>query len=135
MRASNHFGVVFNTSYLPLENGDWKTRTGTLGVGLSYYFQGDALRRWYVEAVGEANFSSWRHEPSGKVASVVVGATAVAVGGYRFIWSSGPVLDLAAGVVVLHLASGHVATVDGPVSSGQYNGVYPAAKLGVGWAF
>jgi hypothetical protein len=134
-RVSNHLGVLFNASNLSLENGDWKTNTGTLGAGLSYYFQGEALRRWYVEAVGEANLSSWRHEPSGKVAPILVGYTGIAVAGYRFIWGCGLVLDLAAGVVVLHLPSARVATVDGFVSSEALTRVYPAAKLNVGWAF
>jgi len=73
VRVSNAFGVVFNTSYLSLANDGWKTKTGTVGAGVNYYLLGSALRRWYLEAIGELVFSSWRHEPSGKVAPIVLG--------------------------------------------------------------
>lgn len=140
VRASDRFSVLINSSYLPVENHDWKAKAGTLGVGTSYYFQGESLRRWYVEGVGEANLAWWRHEPSGKVASMSVGYTGVAVVGYRFIWNSGAVLDAAVGVVGLHLPSVQVKDTDGTgssytVSSDPVNKVYPAAKLNVGWAF
>ncbi len=135
VRVSSHFGVLFNTSYLAFPNGDWKSRTGTFGVGLTYHFGGEALRGWYVEGVGEANLSSWRNEPSGQVAPLGVGWTGILVGGYRFVWNSGFVLDLAAGLVVLHLSSARVTTAEGVVASDALTRVYPAAKLGVGWAF
>jgi hypothetical protein len=135
VRLSDHFGLLINGSYLLLDNDDWSTRTGTFGVGLSYYFEGESPRRWYVEAVGEANLSSWRHGPSGEVAPLGLGYTGVAVGGYRFIWDWGAVVDLAAGIVVLHLAGARVTTADGVVSSQALTNVYPAAKANIGWAF
>ncbi len=135
VRLSDHFGLLVNTSYLSLDNDSWKARTGTLGAGLSYYFEGEALRRWYVEAVGEVSLSSWRHEPSGEVAPVGLGSTGIAVAGYRFIGDCGAVLDLAAGVVVLHLPGTHVTTDDGVISASALTNVYPAAKASVGWAF
>ena len=64
-RASSHFALVINASYLRLDNQDWKTKTGTVGAGACYFFGGDALRRWYVEGIGEAWLSSWRYERSG----------------------------------------------------------------------
>jgi hypothetical protein len=135
VRASNKIGVLINASYLTLENNDWKTKTGTVGAGVTYHLQGDALRRWYVEADGELWFSSWRHEPSGEVSSVVLGLGAIAVVGYRVVWELGPVLDLGVGVVGVHLPSARVATSAGPISSDAFTRVYPAVKVNVGWAF
>jgi len=135
VRVSNHFALLFNTSYLTLDNESWESDTGTLGLGLSYYFQGDALRRWYVQAIGEVMLSSWRHEPSGAVAPVTLGVTGVAIAGYRFICSAGPVLDLGAGAVVLHSPSARAEAGDEVVASQALTRVYPAAKLSVGWAF
>jgi hypothetical protein len=135
VRVSSHFSVLINTSYLGLKDHDWRARAGTLGAGLTYYFQGQAPRRWYVEAVGEVSLASFRYEPSGEVAPAVFGYNGVAVAGYRFIWDAGPVLDLAAGVVVLHFPSAHVSTPSGELASEAITNVYPAAKASVGWAF
>ena len=132
--VSNALGLVFNTSYLSLANGDWKARAGTVGAGVDY-FLGSALRRWYVEAIGELMVSSWRHEPSGEVAPIVLGYTGIAVIGYKFVWDRGPVLDLGAGVVALHFPSARVDPVGGAVSSQPFTRLYPAAKINVGWAF
>jgi hypothetical protein len=80
-------------------------------------------------------FSPWRHEPSGEVSSIVLGVGGNALVGYRFVWDLGPVLDLGAGVVAIHLPSASVATAAGPISSDPFTRVYPAAKVNVGWAF
>lgn len=103
------------------------------GFGLASFFCVRQLGSF--EALDEANLSSWRHEPSGKIAPILVGYTGIAVAGYRFICSCGLVLDLAADVVVLHLPSARVATVDGFVSSEALTRVYPTAELNVGWTF
>jgi len=133
--VSNALGLVFNTSYLSLANGDWKTRAGTVGAGVNYYFLGSALRRWYVEAIGELVVSSWRHEPSGEVAPIGLGYIGIALVGYKFVWDRGPVLDLGAGVVALHFRSAQVDLAGGAVSSAPFTTLYPAVKLNVGWAF
>lgn len=135
IRASNSVGLVVNTSYLTYENHDWKTKTGTVGAGVNYFFQHDALRRWYVEAIGELMFSSWRHEPSKQVAPVALGYTGLAFVGYMFVWSRGPVLDLGAGVVAFHLPSAHITSSAGSLSSEAFTKLYPSVKINVGWAF
>ncbi|HEX6277478.1 MAG TPA: hypothetical protein VFZ53_30755 [Polyangiaceae bacterium] len=136
LRASNTVAVVLNTSYLVMENDDdWKAKSGTLGLGANYYFQGDALRRWYVEAVAEVWVTSQRHEPSGEVAPVGLGYAAIALLGYEFVWDSGPVLDLGAGVVAFHLPSAEVEVDGSAIASEALTRVYPAAKVNVGWAF
>lgn len=135
LRASSSFAVVLNTSYLTLANGDWKNRAGTLGAGAEYFFGGDALHGWYVEAIGELWLSSWRHEPSGQVAPVGLGSAGIALAGYQWTFDRGPVIDLGAGVVAFHLPGAHVASGDGPASSEPLTRVYPAAKVNVGWAF
>ena len=135
VRASNAFGVVLNASYLSLEKDDWRTKTGTVGAGVNYFFQRDALRRWYVEAIGELMFSSWRHEPSGQVAPIILGYSGIAGVGYLFVCDRGPVLDLGAGIVALHFPRALVAAGDGSVSSKAFTSVYPGVKINVGWAF
>ena len=135
VRASSSFAVILNTSYLTLENDDWKNRAGTIGAGAEYFFQGDALRRWYVEAIGEVWFASSRHEPSGKAASMGLGYAGIALVGYQFVFDRGPVVDLGAGVVAFHLPSARVDVMGSSVSSGPLTSVYPAAKVNVGWAF
>jgi hypothetical protein len=135
VRASSLFGVLLNTSYLSVENHDFRARSGTVGVGVDYYFQGHALRGWYVEAVGELWLASWRHEPSGEVAPVVPGYAGIALVGYQFVFDAGPVLDLGAGAVAFHVASADVEVSGASVSSGAVTKLYPAAKLNVGWAF
>jgi hypothetical protein len=135
VRASDAFGVLFNTSYLSLDKGDWNITAGTVGAGLSYHFQGDALRRWYVQAWGEAMFSFWRHDPSAEIASIVVGYSGEAIVGYRFVCELGPVLDLGAGVIFFRFPSARVETAEGPVSSEAFSRLYPAAKVNAGWAF
>ena len=135
LRASNRLGVLLNTSYFSIDNGDWRTHSGTLGAGLSYYFQGDALRAWYAEASSEFMLSRWRHFPSGNSAALVPGFTVGAVVGYRFVWQLGPVVDLAAGAVVMHFPSASVETESGPASLAAFTRLYPAIKLNVGWAF
>jgi len=134
-RASNHFALVVNASYLRLDNQDWKTKTGTVGAGVSYFFGGNALRRWYVEGIGEAWFSSWRYEPSGGLAPVKIGYAGLALAGYEFVFDAGPVLDLGAGLVVFHTPSAKVEFDGGTVTSKALTRAYPAAKLDVGWAF
>jgi hypothetical protein len=133
--ASNTFGLLFNTSYLSLSNGDWKTSTGTLGAGVNYYFLGSALRGWYVEAVGELMVSSWRHQPSREVAPIVLGYTGIAVLGYQLAWDCGFVLDVGAGLVALHFPSAQVELAGSAVASGALTRLYPAIKLNVGWGF
>ena len=133
--ASRSVAVVLNTSYLTLENDDWKDRAGTIGAGVDYFFQGDALRRWYVEAIGEVWFSSWRHEPSGGVAPLGLGYAGIALVGYQFVFDRGPVVDLGAGVVAFHLPSARVEVDGDYFSSEALTKLYPAAKINVGWAF
>lgn len=135
IRASESFALLVNSSYLTLEHDDWETKTGTVGAGLNYYFARSALRGWYVDAVAELMFSSWRHEPSSEVAPLVLGYTGIAGVGYQFVCDAGPVLDLAAGVVALHFPSAHIEQADGTLSSGAFTNVYPAVKVNVGWAF
>jgi hypothetical protein len=135
LRVSNPVALILNASYLVLEDYDWKTRSATVGAGAAYYFQGDALRRWYVEAIAELWFSSQRHEPSGEVAPVGLGYAGVAVAGYQFVWDAGPVLDLGAGAVAFHVPSAEVVVDGRPVASEALTRVYPAAKVNVGWAF
>jgi hypothetical protein len=134
VRASNALAALFNVSYLSLDNEDWTTNTGTVGAGVSYYCNGEALRGWYAEAGSELLLSSWRHQPSGKVAPIVPGFSVAAVLGYRFIWS-GPVLDLGAGAVVLHFPRAQVETATGTTPSDTLTKVYPVLKLNAGWAF
>lgn len=135
IRMSDSFALLVNTSYLALEHDDWETKTGTVGAGLNYFFARRALRGWYVDAVAELMFSSWRHEPSSEVAPIVLGYTGIAGVGYQFVCDAGPVLDLAAGVVALHFPSAHIEQADGTLSSGAFTNVYPAVKVNVGWAF
>lgn len=135
LRASSRLGVLMNASYFSIDNGDWSTHSGTLGAGLSYYLQGDALRRWYLEANSEFMLSRWRHSPSGNSASLVPGFTVGSVIGYRFVWELGPVVDLAAGAVLMHFPSASVETESGPASFAAFTRLYPAIKLNVGWAF
>jgi hypothetical protein len=134
-RAANHLALVFNASYLLLENQEWKARTATVGAGADYYFGDDALRGWYVEAIGELWLSSWRHEPSAERAPLVLGYAGIALAGYQFVFDAGPVLDLGAGVVAFHAPSARVGLDGGAVASDALTRVYPAAKLEVGWAF
>jgi hypothetical protein len=135
LRMSNTIGMVLIGSYLVLENEDWNAKSGTVGAGVDYYFQGDALRRWYVEAVAELWFTSQRHEPSGEVAPLGLGYAALAVIGYQFVCDWGPVLDLGAGAVLFHLPSAKVEVEGGSVASEAMTRVYPVAKVNLGWAF
>ena len=135
IRASRALGVLINTCLFPLDNGAFKTRTATVGAGLSYHWQGTALHRWYVEALSEALFSRWRHEPSGETAPIVLGVSGSALVGYRFLFDVGAVLDLGAGATVLHFPRAHVTTTAGPASSAAMTKYYPTLKLNVGWAF
>ena len=135
LRLSSRFVLLFNTSYLTLSSGDWKTKTGTVGGGVLYHWQGTAMRRWYLEASSELLLSSWRYEPSGDTASIQPGFSLASVIGYRFIWDIGFVLDLAAGVVVLHFPSVDIDAASGPAASHALTRFFPAAKLNVGWAF
>ena len=61
---------------------------------------------------------------------------AIGIAGYRYIWRSGPVLDVGAGAVAIHFPRARVELADGssPVSS-AFTNVYPALKVHVGWAF
>lgn len=135
VRASGSFAAIFNASYLTLENHDWTDRAGTVGAGVDYFFQGDALHRWYVEGIGEIWFSSWRHGSSGEVAPVGLGYAGIALVGYQLVLHHGPVVDLGAGAVAFHLPSVHVQSASGSVSSESLTKLYPAAKVDVGWAF
>ena len=135
LRATGKLALVLNASFLTLERDDWQTRTGTVGVGVDYFFQGHALRGWYVEGIGELWFSSWRHEPSNQRAPLVLGYAGVAVVGYQIVFDFGPVLDLGAGAVAFHTPPAHVELASGSVSSGALTQFYPAVKLDVGWAF
>lgn len=135
VRASDTVAVVLNTSYLSMSDDDWKTRAGTIGAGVDYYFGRTALRGWYLEAIGEGWLTSRRHEPSATVAPLGVGYAGIALVGYQFIFRRGPIVDLGAGVVAFHLPNRRVELADGPVSSGALTRVYPAAKINVGWAF
>jgi hypothetical protein len=133
IRASSSVALAVNASYLTLEHDAWKTKAGTVGAGVAYFFQGDALRRWYVEAIGEIWVASRRHEPSGGIAPLGVGYAAIALVGYQFVFEAGPVVDLGAGVVAFHLPSAHVEAAG--ASSEALTKIYPAAKVDVGWAF
>lgn len=139
VRVSESFGVLMNASYLSMENpedGRWTTRTGTVGFGLDYYFPHEALRRVYLEAIGEVLFSSWRYRSSDDVAPIVRGYSGIALAGYRFICKRGAMLDLGAGVVALHFPSAQLQLDGGDsLSSAAFTNVYPAVKLHVGWAF
>jgi len=133
VNAASAFGVLLNTSYLSLDEHDWKVRSGTAGIGLDYYFQGRALRRWYAEAVAEVWFCSWRHESPAAVAPVVLGYAGVALVGYQFVFDAGPVLDVGAGAVAFHVPSAQVGGSLAPPEA--ITKLYPAAKVNVGWAF
>ena len=134
-RLSGAVGGLVNVSRLSLENGDWTATGHTIGTGLGLYFNGDALRAWYVEAVGEVLLNTWRHEPSGKTADLGVGGTMYVMAGYRFIHELGPVLDVGVGAVGLRAPGAHVDTSAGPVSLDAKTSIYPAVKANVGWSF
>jgi hypothetical protein len=135
IRAPGGFAAVVNTSYLSISRGDWTTRAGTIGVGADYFFQGEALRRWYVEAIAELWLVSPRHAPSGAVAGFAPGYAGVALVGYQLVFDRGPMIDVGIGVVAFHLPGATVETASGSVSSQATTTVYPAGKLNVGWAF
>jgi hypothetical protein len=135
VRASRSWALVLNTSYLTMDNGAWKVRAGTVGAGVEYFFQGDALRRWYVEAIGELWLTSSRHAPSGETAPFGVGTAGIALVGYQLVFDRGPVIDLGVGVVAFHVPGARVELAGGPASSEALTAVYPAAKIIVGWAF
>lgn len=135
LRLSDRFSALVNGSRLTLDREDWSTQTNSVGAGLDYYFQGEALRKWYVEAQGELLISSWKHDPSGASASVAFGATGTALVCYRFVSDFGPVLDLGAGVVALRFPGARADTPNGPVTLNAFTHVYPALKVSVGWAF
>jgi hypothetical protein len=136
VRTSSTIALVFNASYLVLDNDDdWRTKSGTAGAGVEYFFQGDALRGFYLEAIAELWLSWQRHEPSGEVAPVELGYAGLAHAGYHFVWDAGPALDLGAGVVAFHLPSARVEVDGAPVTSEALTKIYPAAKVNVGWAF
>jgi hypothetical protein len=135
VRASDSFSVLVNTSYLSLDRDDWKVRAGTVGVGVDYFFGGDALRGWYAGTFAEAWFSSWRHEPSSQVAPIVLGYAAAALVGYQFVCDLGPVLDIGAGATVFHVPRAHVPVAGADVSSGVLTRIYPVAKVDLGWSF
>lgn len=138
-RASDSWGLLANTSYLSIENPKdraFRNYAGTVGAGVDYYLPLGAPRRVYLEAVGELVFASWHHRPSHQVAPWVVGFTAIALVGYRYVWQRGPVLDVGAGVLAMHFPSAHVELPSGgSTSSPAFTNVYPALKLNVGWAF
>jgi hypothetical protein len=135
IRASKNFAVAINASALSIEKGDWTTRAGTVGAGVDYFFQGDALRRWYVEAIGELWLASPRHGPSGSIAPFGMGYAGIALIGYQFVFDLGLVVDLGMGAVAFHLPAAAAETAGGSVSAQATTSVYPAAKLNVGWAF
>jgi hypothetical protein len=135
IRASKNFAASFIASYLSTEKDAWKSRAGTVGAGLDYFFQGDALRRWYVEAIGELWLVSPRHVPSGSVAPMGIGYAVLAVVGYQLVFDRGPMVDLGAGVVAFHLPGATVEAAGGSFSSQANTTVYPVAKISVGWAF
>jgi hypothetical protein len=139
LRASSSLGLLANCSYLSIDNPKddaWHAYAGTVGAGVDYYLPLGIPRRVYLEAVGEAVFASWHHQPSGRVAPVVTGYTAIGIVGYRYIWRSGPVLDLGAGAVLIHFPRARVELADGAsAASVAFTNVYPALKVHVGWAF
>lgn len=135
IRAPKNFAAVINASYLSIAKGDWTTRSGTVGAGVDYFFGGDTLRRWYVEAIGEVWFASPRHDPSGETAPLGIGYAALALVGYQFVFDVGLVVDLGVGGVAFHLPGASVQTAAGSASSQSTTTVYPAGKLNVGWAF
>lgn len=135
LRASDSVAVLLNASVLALTHDHWKTRAGTVGAGVDYYFRGTALGGWYVEAIAEAWLASTRHQPSGEVAPLGLGYAGIALVGYQWIFPRGPIVDLGLGVVAFHLRSAGVDLPDGPLSSGTLTRVYPAPKINVGWAF
>src|SRR6188768_1608511 len=119
-RLSGSWGLLASASYLSLENPKdqaWRTYAGTIAAGLDYYLPLGAPRRAYLEAVGEMVFSSWHHQPSGQVAPLVIGSTAIALVGYRYIWPRGPVLDVGVGVVAIHFPGARVELANGASTS------------------
>jgi len=139
LRVSSAFGLLASGSYLSLQNPKqhaWETHAATVAAGLDYYLPLGAPRRVYLEAVEELVFASWHHRPSGQVAPLGIGNTLIALVGYRYIWPSGPVLDVGAGAVAIHFPRARVELADGgSASSVAFTNVYPAIKLNVGWAF
>ena len=135
VRASNHVSLIVNASYLLLEQHDWRAKSVTMGLGADYYFTGDGLRGWYVEAVGELWLSSWRHNPSGEHAPLALGYAGIALAGYEFVFDAGPVIDLGVGAVAFHTPSARVEFASGSAASEATTKVYPVAKVEVGWAF
>lgn len=135
VRLADEWALLVNASSLVLDNADWTTTTGTVGAGVSYNWSGTALRGWYTVAVGEILFSSWEHEPSEQTASIVLGYSAIALMGYRFIWDAGPVVDVGAGFVGLHFPSAKVEVDGETIRSRPMTKYYPAVKAAVGWAF
>ena len=69
------------------------------------------------------------------MAPLVPGYTGLASVGYRFVCKRGPVIDVGAGIVVLHFPSAHVESERTSASSEAFTRLYPGAKLNVGWAF
>lgn len=134
IRIANRLGLVLNTSRLILSDDEWTTTANTAGAGLSYYFRDDAVRGWYVEAIGELWLNSREHDPSGRAARVFGGGVLAEVG-YRFVHALGPVLDLALGAVAVRVPGADVQTATGAASTGAQTLVLPTVKVNVGWAF
>jgi len=133
---SKRFSLLANTSYFPLHSGAWRARAVAAGMGLNYNFQDTAPRGWHVEAIAEAIFASWNHEANpDETSPIVVGSSFSALGGYRFVWDAGPVLDLGLGLALVHIPSGTAEVAGEPAASGSVTRLYPGPKLNVGWAF
>ncbi len=135
VRLSRWLGLLVNANHFTVDSGHWATRATAAGVGLSYSFEGQALRGWYVESVVEGLVACWRHEqvPGGR-SSAVVGTSIGTTAGRRFIWASGFVVDLGAGFAVIHIPGARVDGGDRQAARGSLTGLYPTGRVNVGWA-
>ena len=102
----------------------------------AYLLEGTARLSGSWGLLASASYLSLENQPSGQVAPLVIGSTAIALVGYRYIWPRGPVLDVGVGVVAIHFPGARVELANGgSASSAAFTNVYPALKLNLGWAF
>lgn len=137
LSISPNVSVPVNGAYFSMDSGGYDYTIFSIGGGLRYYWEGNAINGWYIGptlnyAMSEVAYTDiFDNKGEVRVGAISFGALV----GYQSVWDNGFTLDLGLGVQRLTIPGVEITIDNTTYSSDKVSWTIPQLKLAIGYAF